>query len=118
LLQLAFRNAAATWREKYDVVVTTKPRIAIVIGSTRPGRYAAKAGGWMLKQTKARDDIEAALLEGTIAWRSTAFSSEPVRALSDVLRCVSQSTPYSTGLPPPTVDHFQFPTLRRPYVRI
>jgi hypothetical protein len=39
--------------------MTTKPRIAIVIGSTRPGRYADKAAGWMVKQTKARDDIEA-----------------------------------------------------------
>jgi NADPH-dependent FMN reductase len=43
--------------------MTTKPRIAIVIGSTRPGRYADKAAGWMLKQTKARDDIEAELLD-------------------------------------------------------
>jgi NADPH-dependent FMN reductase len=34
-----------------------------VIGSTRPGRYADKAAGWMLKQTKARDDIEAELLD-------------------------------------------------------
>ena len=43
--------------------MTSKPRIAIVIGSTRPGRYADKAAGWMLKQTKARDDIEAELLD-------------------------------------------------------
>src|ERR1022692_2263987 len=43
--------------------MTSKPRIAIVIGSTRPGRYADKASGWMLKQTKARDDIEAELLD-------------------------------------------------------
>jgi NAD(P)H-dependent FMN reductase len=43
--------------------VTTKPRIAIVIGSTRPGRYADKAAGWILKQTKARDDIEAELVD-------------------------------------------------------
>src|SRR6202167_5902433 len=43
--------------------MTTKPRIAIVIGSTRPGRYADKAAGWTLKQTKARDDIEAELLD-------------------------------------------------------
>jgi hypothetical protein len=63
MLQLAFRNAAATWRKKYEVIVTTKPRIAIVIGSTRPGRYADKAAGWMLKQTQARDDIEAELVD-------------------------------------------------------
>jgi NAD(P)H-dependent FMN reductase len=44
-------------------MTTKKPRIAIVIGSTRPGRYADKAAGWMLKQTQARDDIEAELLD-------------------------------------------------------
>jgi NAD(P)H-dependent FMN reductase len=43
--------------------MTTKPRIAIVIGSTRPGRYADKAAVWMLKQAQARDDIEAELLD-------------------------------------------------------
>jgi NAD(P)H-dependent FMN reductase len=43
--------------------MTTKPRIAIVIGSTRPGRYADKAADWMLKQTQARGDIEAELLD-------------------------------------------------------
>jgi NAD(P)H-dependent FMN reductase len=43
--------------------MTAKPHIAIVIGSTRPGRYADKAAGWMLKQTLARDDIEAELLD-------------------------------------------------------
>jgi NAD(P)H-dependent FMN reductase len=43
--------------------MTTKPHIAIVIGSTRSGRYADKAAGWMLKQTQARDDIEAELLD-------------------------------------------------------
>jgi NAD(P)H-dependent FMN reductase len=43
--------------------MTTNPRIAIVIGSTRPGRYADNAAGWMLKQTQARDDIEAELLD-------------------------------------------------------
>jgi NAD(P)H-dependent FMN reductase len=43
--------------------MTTKPHIAIVIGSTRPGRYADKAAAWMLKQTRARDDIEAELLD-------------------------------------------------------
>ena len=43
--------------------MTTKPRIAIVVGSTRPGRYADKAAGWMLKQAKARYDFEAELLD-------------------------------------------------------
>jgi NAD(P)H-dependent FMN reductase len=40
-----------------------KPRIAIVIGSTRPGRYADKAASWILRQAQARDDIEAELLD-------------------------------------------------------
>lgn len=43
--------------------MTMKPRIAIVIGSTRPGRYADKAAGWMLKQVGVRDDIDAELLD-------------------------------------------------------
>jgi NAD(P)H-dependent FMN reductase len=43
--------------------LTTKPRIAIVIDSTRPGRYADKAAGWMLKQVQAREDMEAELLD-------------------------------------------------------
>jgi NAD(P)H-dependent FMN reductase len=33
-------------------MMTAKPRIAIVIGSTRPGRYADKAAGWMLETGK------------------------------------------------------------------
>jgi hypothetical protein len=32
--------------------MTTKPRIAIVIGSTPPGRYADKAAGWMLNRPR------------------------------------------------------------------
>jgi NAD(P)H-dependent FMN reductase len=43
--------------------MSKKPRIAIVIGSTRPGRYADKAANWMLKQTLTRDDLEAELLD-------------------------------------------------------
>jgi len=43
--------------------MATKPRIAILVGSTRRGRYAEKAASWMLKQARARDDIEAELLD-------------------------------------------------------
>ncbi|TCP90361.1 NAD(P)H-dependent FMN reductase [Rhizobium sp. PP-CC-2G-626] len=43
--------------------MTKAPRIAIVIGSTRPGRYADKAAGWILKQAKVRDDIEVELID-------------------------------------------------------
>lgn len=39
------------------------PRIAIIIGSTRPGRYADKAAAWMLKQAQARDDLHAELVD-------------------------------------------------------
>jgi NAD(P)H-dependent FMN reductase len=40
-----------------------KPRIAIVIGSTRPGRYADKAANWMLAQAVLRGDLDAELLD-------------------------------------------------------
>lgn len=43
--------------------MTRKPRIAIVIGSTRPGRFADKAAGWMLKEAQARGDNEVELLD-------------------------------------------------------
>ena len=38
--------------------MTSKPRIALIIGSTRPTRFADKPAQWMLKQAQARDDIE------------------------------------------------------------
>jgi NAD(P)H-dependent FMN reductase len=40
-----------------------KPRIAIIIGSTRPTRFADKPAQWMLKQAQARDDIEVELVD-------------------------------------------------------
>jgi len=40
-----------------------KPRIAIVIGSTRPSRYADAPAQWILKQAQARDDLEAELVD-------------------------------------------------------
>jgi NAD(P)H-dependent FMN reductase len=43
--------------------MATKPRIAILIGSTRPGRFADKAADWILKQAQARDDIDADILD-------------------------------------------------------
>ena len=43
--------------------MTTKPGIAVVIGSTRPGRYAEKPAGWILKRAQAGDYIEAELLD-------------------------------------------------------
>jgi NAD(P)H-dependent FMN reductase len=41
----------------------SKPRIAIVVGSTRPTRFADKPAQWMLKQAQARDDIEVELVD-------------------------------------------------------
>lgn len=43
--------------------MNTKPRIAIIIGSTRPSRLAEKPAQWILKQAKARTDIDAELVD-------------------------------------------------------
>jgi NAD(P)H-dependent FMN reductase len=43
--------------------MTTKPRIAVIVGSTRPTRFADVPAQWMLKQAKARDDLEAELVD-------------------------------------------------------
>ena len=39
------------------------PRIAVIIGSTRPARFADKPAQWMLKQAQAREDIEVELID-------------------------------------------------------
>lgn len=43
--------------------MTTKPRIGLIIGSTRPTRFADVPAQWMLKQAKARGDIEVELID-------------------------------------------------------
>ena len=43
--------------------MAAKPRIALVIGSTRPTRFADKPARWMLKQARARDDIDVELVD-------------------------------------------------------
>ncbi|MET0281137.1 MAG: NAD(P)H-dependent oxidoreductase [Steroidobacteraceae bacterium] len=43
--------------------MTAKPRIAVIIGSTRPTRFADKPAEWVLKQAQARDDMEAELVD-------------------------------------------------------
>ncbi len=43
--------------------MTTKPRIALIIGSTRPTRFADKPAQWMLKQVQARQDIEVEVVD-------------------------------------------------------
>ena len=40
-----------------------KPRIALIIGSTRPTRFADKPAQWMLKQAQTRDDMEVELVD-------------------------------------------------------
>ena len=43
--------------------MTTKPKIALIIGSTRQTRFADKPAAWMLKQAQARDDMEVELVD-------------------------------------------------------
>lgn len=40
-----------------------KPKIALIIGSTRPTRFADRPAQWMLKQAQARDDMTVELLD-------------------------------------------------------
>ncbi|MDW9413973.1 FMN reductase [Sinorhizobium meliloti] len=40
-----------------------KPKIAIIIGSTRLTRFADKPAQWILKQAQAREDIEVELID-------------------------------------------------------
>lgn len=43
--------------------MTAKPRIALIIGSTRPTRFADMPAQWMLKQAQARDDIDVEIVD-------------------------------------------------------
>jgi NAD(P)H-dependent FMN reductase len=43
--------------------MNAKPRIAVVIGSTRPTRFADKPAQWVLKQAQARPDMEVELVD-------------------------------------------------------
>ena len=43
--------------------MTTKPKIALIIGSTRKTRFADKPAQWMLKQAQARDDMTVELVD-------------------------------------------------------
>jgi NAD(P)H-dependent FMN reductase len=40
-----------------------KPKIALIIGSTRPTRFADKPAQWMLKQMQAREDLTVELVD-------------------------------------------------------
>lgn len=43
--------------------MNSKPRIAVIIGSTRPSRFADVPAQWMLKQVQARTDMDADLID-------------------------------------------------------
>jgi len=43
--------------------MTSKPRIAVIVGSTRPTRFADTPAQWILKQAQARDDMEVELVD-------------------------------------------------------
>ena len=43
--------------------MTTKPKIAIIIGSTRATRFADKPAQWMLKQAQTRTDMTVELVD-------------------------------------------------------
>jgi NAD(P)H-dependent FMN reductase len=43
--------------------MTTKPRIALIVGSTRPTRFADIPARWMLKQAQARGDMDVELVD-------------------------------------------------------
>lgn len=43
--------------------LVAKPRIALVIGSTRQARFADVPAQWMLKQAQAREDLEIELVD-------------------------------------------------------
>ncbi|WP_437937893.1 NADPH-dependent FMN reductase [Sorangium sp. So ce341] len=43
--------------------MTTRPRIALIIGSTRAARFADRPAQWMLKQATARGDMDVELVD-------------------------------------------------------
>jgi len=46
-----------------EVIVSSKPGIAVIVGSTRPTRFAGKPAQWILKQAKARTDMDVELVD-------------------------------------------------------
>ena len=43
--------------------MSAKPKIAVIVGSTRPTRFADKPAQWILKQAKAREDFDVELID-------------------------------------------------------
>lgn len=46
-----------------DITMTSKPKIALIIGSTRPTRFADIPAQWMLTQAQARTDMTVELVD-------------------------------------------------------
>lgn len=44
-------------------IIVAKPKIALIIGSTRSARFADVPAQWMMKQAEARNDLEVELLD-------------------------------------------------------
>jgi NAD(P)H-dependent FMN reductase len=43
--------------------MSSKPKIAVIIGSTRPTRFADAPAQWILKQARAREDMDVELID-------------------------------------------------------
>jgi NAD(P)H-dependent FMN reductase len=59
--------------------MTVKPRIALIVSSTRPTRFADKPAQWMLKLAQARKDMEVELVD--LRDHPLPFFSEPASNL-------------------------------------
>jgi NAD(P)H-dependent FMN reductase len=47
----------------HEETMTVKPRIALIVGSTRPTRFADIPAQWMLRQAQARGDMDVELVD-------------------------------------------------------
>jgi NAD(P)H-dependent FMN reductase len=57
----SFRSGQTTYPN--PEIIMTKPRIALIIGSTRATRFADIPAEWMLAQARSRDDMEVELVD-------------------------------------------------------
>lgn len=47
----------------HEATVSSRPRIGVIIGSTRPTRFADTPARWILKQAEARGDMDPTLID-------------------------------------------------------
>jgi NAD(P)H-dependent FMN reductase len=47
----------------HEDIVSSKPKIAVIVGSTRPTRFADAPAQWILKQAQAREDMDVELVD-------------------------------------------------------